>query len=99
MAVHKSNLDLCHHHAMFEYCIILNYASAFFLLIVLFGFAASTATGAAATAGFVDAFRLNLSFIAFLSLELPNEPLAIFPFFDFLSPLPINQLISLEEQL
>jgi hypothetical protein len=61
------------------------------LLIVLLGFAASVAAGAAA--GFVDALRFNLNLIAFLFLDLPKEPFAIFPFFDFLSPLPMNQLI------
>jgi hypothetical protein len=68
MAVHKSNLDLCHHHAMFEYLTTYQ-ASAFFLVIVLFGFAGSAAAGAAA--GFFEALRFNLSFIDFLFLELP----------------------------
>ena len=71
---------------MFENLIIEYYASAFFRA-VFFGFAAA---GAEADEADFDAVLFNLAFAAFLLLEIPKEPLKIFPFFDFLSPRPIN---------
>jgi hypothetical protein len=63
-----------------------SYASPFFFT-VLFGLAgASALTGSPI---FFEAALFNFAFIAFLFLELPKEPIAIFPFFDFLSPFPM----------
>jgi hypothetical protein len=64
-----------------------HHASLFFFT-VLFGLAGDSAS--TASAGFLlAAERFNFALIAFLFLELPKEPIAIFPFFDFLSPFPI----------
>jgi hypothetical protein len=41
---------------------------------------------------FLLAARLNLVLIAFLFLDTPKEPLQRLPFFDFLSPFPIEKL-------
>jgi hypothetical protein len=55
----------------------------------------------AAPAGFAETARFNLALIALLFRETPNDPLQTFPFFDFLSPLPINHLflsVQVKEQ-
>ena len=69
-AVHTSNPDLCHHHAMFTIRFISDYASAFFLLVVLLGFAAASSV---ATTG--ELFRIadlfSFALIAFFLLEFP----------------------------
>jgi len=67
----------------------LHYASAFFFA-TFFGFA--TTSSAEATAGvptFFEVALFNIALMAFLLLETPKEPFERFPFFDFLSPLPI----------
>lgn len=66
------------------YHIISQYYSAFLRAAVFLGFAA-----AATSADFLDAVRFNLSFIALRLLALPKEPMVLFPFADFLSPLPM----------
>ena len=58
-----------------------------YFFAVLFGLAGVSAP--AVSADFLEALFFNLALIAFLFLELPNEPIAIFPFLDFLSPLPM----------
>ena len=66
--------------------IMSHYASAFFFVALL-------AFGAASVEDeetFLDAVLFNLAFIEFLLLETPKEPFQRFPFFDFLSPLPIG---------
>jgi hypothetical protein len=70
----------------YEFCHI-NYASAFFLTALL-GLAAAAV--AEAPAGFLEAALLILALIALLFLETPNEPFQRLPFFDFLSPFPIE---------
>jgi hypothetical protein len=73
---------------MLDVLIIEIYASAF-LRAVFLGFAAA---GAEAAEAAFEAVLFNLAFVAFLFLEVPKEPLKIFPFFVFLSPRPINFL-------
>jgi hypothetical protein len=58
-------------------------------LIVLFAF-----TGASATApSFLLPALFYLALIAFLFLDTPKEPFERFPFADFLSPLPIDNVV------
>jgi len=66
--------------------IVPSYSSFFLATLRAFGFATSPVTAT----GFLLAVLFNLAFIFFLFLELPNEPIVRFPFFDFLSPLPIE---------
>jgi hypothetical protein len=61
--------------------------SAFFFAAVLFGFAGASAV--AVSALFLEALLFKRALMAFLLLVTPNEPVVRFPFFDFLSPLPI----------
>lgn len=83
MAAHISDSDICHHQVILKLFFI--YAS-FFLAALFAGFADSSVSGAT----FFEAVFFNLVFIDFLLLELPNDPFAIFPFLDFLSPLPMH---------
>lgn len=85
--LHRSESDLCHHHALFENCFIV-YSSFFFATLRAFGFDASPA----AFAGFLLAVLFNLALIFLRFLETPNDPFERFPFLDFLSPLPIERL-------
>lgn len=62
------------------------YASLFFRA-VRFAFTGASAPAVSAVV-FAAAF-FDLAFTAFLFRELPKEPIAIFPFFVFLSPFPI----------
>ncbi len=82
-AAHISEFNLCHHQAICTFEII--YASAFFLAAFL-GFASTSTT---TVAGFLEAALLICSLIFFLLLDTPNEPIVLFPFAVFLSPLPI----------
>ena len=49
----------------------------------------AAASAVAGAEGFLEAVLLIFAFMAFFLLELPYEPLEIFPFLDFLSPLPM----------
>jgi hypothetical protein len=59
----------------------------FYFFAVLLGLAGVSAP--AVSAVFLEALFFSLALIAFLFLELPKEPIAIFPFLVFLSPLPM----------
>jgi hypothetical protein len=87
-AVHKSDFDLCHHHAMFENLTMI-YASDFFLGVDAF-FCLAAPCSAVAVPGLRDAVLFNFALIAFRLRAFPYEPFVIFPFLDFLSPLPIR---------
>lgn len=63
-----------------------NYSA--FLRATFFVFAGA----AGASAVFFEAVRFNLALIDFLFLALPKEPIVLFPFAVFLSPLPIGLL-------
>ena len=69
--------------------IIVNYASAFFFAGAFFALGAA-ASFASAVFGLVEAVRFNFALIASLLLETPKEPIVLFPFAVFLSPLPIT---------
>ena len=83
--MHRSKFDLCHHHIIVFTVFIYSAASFFFTTLLAFGLAADPAT--------IDFFtldtRFNLALIFFRDLETPKEPIVLFPFADFLSPLPI----------
>ena len=85
IAAHRSDSDLCHHHALLVNFIITY--SAFFFAAAFFGLAGASAVTAT---GFLEEDLFNFALIAFLFLETPNEPLKRFPFAVFLSPLPMN---------
>jgi hypothetical protein len=69
-----SHINSCHFHA-----------SAFFRG-VLFDFGSVSA----ATAAFITVLLFNRALILFRLRETPNDPIVRLPFFDFLSPLPID---------
>ena len=90
IAAHRSDLDPCHHHAVVVNLVI-SY-SPFFFAAAFFGFAGVSTEAAAVDLAEADLFKRAL--IALLFLETPNEPLVRFPFFVFLSPLPMYSLDS-----
>lgn len=57
-----------------------------FLRAVFLGFAVAEAV----VATFLEAVRLIFSLMALRLLALPKEPMVLFPFADFLSPLPMS---------
>lgn len=61
--------------------------SPYFLAAVLFGLAGASAPAVSAVV--LEVARFNFALREFLFLALPKEPIAIFPFLDFLSPLPM----------
>lgn len=71
--------------------------SAFFLAAALFGLAGAS-VAVAAVAGFLEVTLFKRALIACLFLETPKEPIVRFPFFDFLSPLPMNCLIQIRSK-
>jgi hypothetical protein len=67
---------------------IIAYASGFFLGAAFF----TAFTGAVSAAAFADLLVADLFSLARMAerlRETPKEPFDLFPFFDFLSPLPI----------
>jgi hypothetical protein len=84
--MHRSEPDLCHHHALLI-DLFITYSPSFFLA-ALFALGFASSLDGATT--FLLATLFNLDLIFFFSLELPKEPMVLFPFFVFLSPLPIK---------
>jgi hypothetical protein len=62
------------------------YASAFLRAATFLGFGSAVV----AVAGFLEATRFSRALILVLFLETPKEPIVRFPFFVFLSPLPME---------
>jgi hypothetical protein len=93
--VHRSDLDPCHHQAIVVNLVICY--SPFFFAAAFLGFAGASTE--AAVLDFAEADLFKRALIALLFLETPKEPLVRFPFFVFLSPLPMNSLDSIDWQV
>jgi hypothetical protein len=85
--IHLSEPDRCHHHA-FEKSVFIIYSAASFLRGALFTLGLSAST---ATEGFLEALRFKRALMVDRFRLFPNEPMVRLPFFDFLSPLPMNE--------
>jgi hypothetical protein len=68
------------------FTILFMYYSAFLRAV----FFALTGAAAVAVVAFLEATRFNLALIVLRLLALPNEPMVLLPFADFLSPLPMG---------
>jgi hypothetical protein len=84
--MHRSTFDLRHHHIIVLPFIIAYSAESFFFT-TLFTFGLASALTEADFFTLETRFRRALIF--FLERVLPNDPMVLFPFADFLSPLPI----------
>ena len=91
--MHRSKFDLCHHHIIVFTFFIYSAASFFLTTRFTFGFASVSAI----TAFLTLETRFNRALIFFFDLLTPKEPIVLFPLADFLSPLPISNLLIMPQ--